>query len=100
MSLIEALRDYRPADDDGVMVIVSRQACDEAADALERVSNLPVDEARTEIARLTAERDKMREALEAIAEERWNADVPPLAMVSVHEFARAALTGQDTVREG
>lgn len=35
--LIEALRDYRQADEDGILVLVSRQACDEAAAELERL---------------------------------------------------------------
>lgn len=34
--LIEALRNGRQADPDGLMVVISRQACEEAADALER----------------------------------------------------------------
>lgn len=33
--LIAALRAYRQFDDDGVMVIVSRQACEEAAEFIE-----------------------------------------------------------------
>ena len=37
MDLIEALRSYQQADEDGVMVLVSRQACDEAADEIERL---------------------------------------------------------------
>lgn len=35
MSLIEALRSYGQADEDGVMCIVSRQAVEEAADEIE-----------------------------------------------------------------
>jgi hypothetical protein len=35
--LIEALRDYTQADEDGVFVKVSRQACDEAAATLQAV---------------------------------------------------------------
>jgi hypothetical protein len=34
MTLIEALKSYQQADEDGVMVLVSRQACDEAADTI------------------------------------------------------------------
>lgn len=37
MTLIEALRDYKQADKDGVIVLVSRQACDEAADEIVRL---------------------------------------------------------------
>lgn len=36
--LCEALRSYQQADEDGVIVKVSRQACDEAATALSRLS--------------------------------------------------------------
>lgn len=36
-NLIVALRSYSPADINGVMVVVSRQACDEAADLLDRL---------------------------------------------------------------
>ena len=35
--LCKALRSYRQADADGVMVLVSRQACDEAAAEIERL---------------------------------------------------------------
>lgn len=35
--IIEALRGYEQADEDGVMVLVSRQACDEGAEAIERL---------------------------------------------------------------
>lgn len=35
-NLIEALRSYEQADEEGVMVLVSRQACEEAAGELER----------------------------------------------------------------
>lgn len=41
--LIEALRAYRQADEDGIMVIVSRQACDEAADEIERLRRVEED---------------------------------------------------------
>lgn len=36
MTLIEAIKSYQQADADGVMVLVSRQACDEAAAELSR----------------------------------------------------------------
>lgn len=35
--MLEALRAYQQADEDGVMVLVSRQACDEAATEIERL---------------------------------------------------------------
>jgi hypothetical protein len=37
MDLPTALRSYQQADDDGVMVLVSRQACEEAAAEIERL---------------------------------------------------------------
>lgn len=37
MDLLEALRSYQQADEDGVMVLVSRQACDEAVAEIERL---------------------------------------------------------------
>lgn len=37
--LIKALRAYQQADADGVMVLVSRQACDEAAAELEKLEH-------------------------------------------------------------
>ena len=37
MSIVKALMSYQQADEDGVMCIVSRQACDEAADEIERL---------------------------------------------------------------
>ena len=36
--LVKALRSYRQADEDGVMCIVSRQACDEAAATIEKLT--------------------------------------------------------------
>ncbi|MCB1506279.1 MAG: hypothetical protein KDJ47_14975 [Hyphomicrobiaceae bacterium] len=41
--LIDALRSYRQADADGVMVLVSRQACDEAANEIKRLRGLVSD---------------------------------------------------------
>jgi hypothetical protein len=41
-ALIEAIRSYQQADEDGVMVLVSRQACDEAATEIERLLELNV----------------------------------------------------------
>jgi hypothetical protein len=38
MSLIDALRSYQQADEEGVIVKVSRQACDEAATAIEELT--------------------------------------------------------------
>lgn len=35
--LIRHLTDYEQIDDEGIMVVVSRQACDEAAEALRRL---------------------------------------------------------------
>jgi len=35
--MIEALRSGTQADEDGVMVVVSRQACEEAADEIEKL---------------------------------------------------------------
>lgn len=35
--VVEALRGYKQTDEDGVMVLVSRQACDEGAEAIERL---------------------------------------------------------------
>ena len=46
MDVLDALRNYHQADEDGVMVLVSRQACDEAIAEIdrlnERVSELEV----------------------------------------------------------
>lgn len=36
-SVLPHLRAYEQADEDGAMVLVSRQACDEAADEIERL---------------------------------------------------------------
>lgn len=36
-ALLKALRSYQQADEEGVMVLVSRQACEEAATAIERL---------------------------------------------------------------
>lgn len=44
--LIEALRDYKQADEEGVMVLVSRQACEEAAALIEDYDNEDEAEAR------------------------------------------------------
>ena len=41
--LIDALRSYRQADADGVMVLVSRQACGEAANEIKRLRGLVSD---------------------------------------------------------
>lgn len=38
--LVNALRSYQQADEEGVMVLVSRQACDEAADLIEQAAHL------------------------------------------------------------
>jgi len=38
MSLVEALRSYQQADEDGIMVKVSRQACDEGAATIEELT--------------------------------------------------------------
>ena len=38
--IIEALRNGQQCDEDGVMCIVSRQACNEAADEIERLRGL------------------------------------------------------------
>lgn len=37
MTFLDALKNYQQADADGVMVLVSRQACDEAAAEIERL---------------------------------------------------------------
>lgn len=47
-ALIAALRSYKQADEDGVFVLVSRQACDEAATALDRLAAAEADAARLE----------------------------------------------------
>ena len=52
--LIEALRAYQQADEDGIMVLVSRQACDEAAAELERL-RLVESEARSDWADTAAD---------------------------------------------
>lgn len=41
VELLQALRGYQQADNEGVMVLVSRQACDEAAALIERIQNAP-----------------------------------------------------------
>jgi len=38
--IIEALRSYKQADEEGIMVIVSRRACEEAASGLEAVRDI------------------------------------------------------------
>lgn len=43
MIVSDALRSYKQADNDGVMVIVSRQACDEAADMLDALEKSLAD---------------------------------------------------------
>lgn len=43
MTLAEVLRRGRQADPDGVMVIVSREACEKAADKIERMQKLLAD---------------------------------------------------------
>lgn len=39
-AIVEALRSGKQADEDGVMVTVSRQACEEAAQRIERMRQL------------------------------------------------------------
>lgn len=70
-ALITVIKDYNQADDDGVMVLVSRQACDEAAAALTAM--------RGEIARANTERDEWKERAP-----HWN-DPLGAASLSVHE---------------
>lgn len=41
--IVNALRNYQQADEDGVMVLVSRQACDEAADEIDRLRKWNAD---------------------------------------------------------
>jgi len=53
--LIQRLRAYQQADEEGVIVKVSRQACDEAADALEQQA--------AQIEALRADAERMRELL-------------------------------------
>lgn len=67
-NLVEALRSYQQADEDGVMVIVSRQACDEAASEITRL--------KAEVERLTDENAMLRDA-----EDRW---IARLAVVRHH----------------
>ncbi len=38
MNLVEALRSYKQADEDGVMVVVSREACDDGAATIEALT--------------------------------------------------------------
>lgn len=42
MTFLDALRNYKQADEDGVMVLVSRQACDEAIAEIERLREVLV----------------------------------------------------------
>ena len=80
VELCKALRAYKQADADGVMVLVSRQACDEAAAEIERlrVENETLDvmtevgfdgwmDKGAEITRLRAAIERLRAALTAIA---------------------------------
>ena len=80
--LIDALRSQQQADMDGTTVIVSRQACDEAAEFLpalyDEVKRLRLraahaehttDAAISEVRRLEAERDALRAALEWYGEQ-------------------------------
>lgn len=78
--LVAALRDYKQADADGVMVLVSRQACDEAAAELEwmrdhircLIENDPNDDAADAVTVLDVWR---KEALERFGE--WPPVTPP-----------------------
>lgn len=63
-ALVEALRAGRQADADGVMVIVSRQACEEAADRIAALT-AEVDEDNAEIASLCEAAERAESALAA-----------------------------------
>ena len=66
-ALVEALRAGRQADADGVMVIVSRQACEEAADRIAALT-AEVDEDNAEIASLCEAAERAESALAAANE--------------------------------
>ena len=61
--LPERLRAYQQADADGVMVTVSRQACDEAADEIERLQSSLARHVDS-VCALTTERDALRARIE------------------------------------
>jgi hypothetical protein len=78
---VEALRNYTQADADGVMVTVSRQACDEAANEIELLQS----ESRAS--------DDLRERLAAILTATANAlkgEPKPLHVHSWHDLAEVA----------
>lgn len=59
-TLAEILRTYQQADEEGIMVLISRQACDEAADEIVRLT--------TELEKVKAENERFREALHTLLE--------------------------------
>lgn len=63
--LADALRSYQQGDAEGVMVYVSRQACDEGADWLERL-NLETEISRYELERARAQVDNAVKLLSGI----------------------------------
>ena len=63
--LIQRLRAHQQADEEGVIVKVSRQACDEAADALEQQA-AQIAEKDAEIARLISTKEHIRKEINAM----------------------------------
>lgn len=59
MDFLDALRDYQQADEDGVMVLVSRQACDEAIAEIERL-RMQLAEAKASAVKFQRHRDAWR----------------------------------------
>lgn len=57
--VVKALRAYQQADEDGVMVLVSRQACDEAASEIELLRER-LNSARDELVKFQRHRDHWR----------------------------------------
>jgi hypothetical protein len=68
-ALIEAIRSYQQADEDGVMVLVSRQACDEAVTEIERLLELNVPQVTMKTKQIVRPMSERKDY--AIIDGRW-----------------------------
>lgn len=82
LTLSDVLRCQKQCDESGELCIVSRQAADEAADAIERLTetaattDLILKSANETVGRLTSENSELKEGLDSI--ERLTAEIHKL----------------------